>query len=148
MRTWILAPDSTWTEVTDRLGEHDGDPAYWPWPEIVAALGAPAILDEYTVIERDGLAGIHRQIGDQWIARRVWDVLCSPGITNVTVLHVTPHSRSRWLDALAAWTGRDGRPHYHWTDRRYRWMLWAHAEDEVTPPLDGAYMVVGATRST
>lgn len=146
MRTWVLAPDSTWVEVTARLGDHDGDPAYWPWEDILATLGAPMTLESYAVVDRAGLHQVHGQFRDRWIAQRVWDVLCTPRISHVTVVHLTPQSGSVWLEALGRWTGRAGRPHMHWADRRHRWMLWAHTEGE-TPPLDGAYMVVGATRA-
>lgn len=147
MRTWLLAPDGVWTEVTSRLPRHDDGPADWPWPEIVASVGAPVVFEECAVVDRDHLGQTHGQFRDRWIAQRVWDVLCSPRITHVTVVHVTPHSQSLWFSALAEYTGRAGEPHYHWRDRRGRWLLWAHSDAEMTPPLDGARIIVDAPRS-
>lgn len=148
MRTWILAPDGVWSEVTDRLLDRGERPGDWAWPEVVSGIG-PAEAGPVLVVDRDELAQVHAHLPDRWIANRVWDTLCGPGIDSVTVIRVAPPDRPVWLAAVADFAGRPGvgDAHYAWRDRRDRWLLWAHGLGTGTPALDGAYLAVGATRA-
>lgn len=148
MRTWMLAPDGVWSEVTGRVADRGDQPGDWTWTELVAAIG-PAEAGPVMVVDRADLAQVHAHLADRWIANRIWDTLCGPGIDSVTVVRVAPSDRIAWLAAVADFAGRPevGEPHYAWRDRRGRWLLWAHGLGVATPALDGAYLAVGAIRA-
>lgn len=151
MRTWLLAPDGVWVDVTVQVPGHGPEPARWSWPEIVAEIGGevPVRFDLAMGLDRGDLVSVHGNVPDRWVANLIWSTLCTDRVDAVTVLRITPLGQVEWLDALRAWVGRPttDRPPVAWQDRRARWMLWAHATTDGPVPLDNARIVVGAVHS-
>ena len=145
MRTLLLAPDGVWADVTPQVIQWGPCPADWPWQGVVDRIGDAQVLGEALTVDRATLAMVHGSI-ERWMASRVWDVVCTPGVEAVSVMRVGSNDHVGWLQALSAFTGRDlGDPHYRWAELRARWLMWAHTTPTGPVPLAGARIVVGAT---
>lgn len=146
MRTWLLAPDGRWKQVTELLSPFGGDvDTGYPWANILRTVSddSLAILFAQT-FTRSTLPQAGAEPTDRFVQRFLWGAACAPGVEAVTLLRIHlfgPHTA--WLGALARWCGcTDEAPPSIWVDRRARWMLWAHATD-TAPTLDGARIMAG-----
>ena len=147
MRTLLLAPDGVWTDVTQQVTQWGDTPAIWPWQGVLDKIGDAWVIGEPLTVERATLTMVHGTI-ERWMACRVWDTVCTPGVESVSVMRVGSNHHASWLTDLCQFTGRPlGDPHYRWSEMRARWLLWAHTEAVGQIPLDGAHIVVGATHT-